>query len=382
MARGIDGTLRASDVIGRPGGDRFGILLSSADLEEAHTTAERILSCLRGMQISAGDHSLTVSASIGIVEIPAHSQTSFDVMAKAESAMLKAKSSGRDCVQIYRLTEAQRIDFRASFDTGERVKQALRDDRLVLALQPIVDARGLKKQYYECLVRILAEDGSYLPAGEFIPVVEKLGLMRTIDRHVLGLVIAELERQPDLVLAMNISGLTATDHSWLRVLKSHVKGRSGLAERLMIEITETAALQDIEESARFVSKVRELGCKVALDDFGAGYITFRHMKALTVDVVKIDGSFINGIMESNENRLFVRNLLSLARALGVSTVAECVETLEVAEFLAAEGVDYLQGYYFGKPEVWAKGGGRDIGGQDASGAVPQDAMRAVASAQR
>ena len=351
VSRRLDSCLRACDIIGRPSGDRFGIILTGSSLAEARLTAERILHALRDERIVVDGEGLTVSASIGIVGFPLQSQTSFDVMAKAESAMLQAKSMGRDCVQVYELTEAQRQDFRASFDIGEQVKQALRDNNMVLALQPVVDAKNHSVHYHECLVRIRSDDGSYLPAAKFIPVVEQLGLMRNIDRHVLGLVIEALEREPAAVLAMNISGLTATDRSWLRILTARLKGRPELAKRLMIEITETAALQDIEESARFVSAVRELGCKVALDDFGAGYTTFRHMKALTVDVVKIDGSFVRGIMDSEENQMFVRNLLSLAEALNVATVAECVETPEEAEFLAGEGLDYLQGYYFGKPEV-------------------------------
>jgi EAL domain-containing protein (putative c-di-GMP-specific phosphodiesterase class I) len=121
----------------------------------------------------------------------------------------------------------------------------------------------------------------------------------------------------------------------------------------MVEITETAALHDIEESARFVSTVRELGSKVALDDFGAGYTTFRHLKSLTVDVVKIDGSFVRDIAQCGENQVFIRNLVSLAKALDLRTVAECVETLEEAEFLESQGVDLLQGYYFGRPDTAA-----------------------------
>jgi EAL domain-containing protein (putative c-di-GMP-specific phosphodiesterase class I) len=129
-----------------------------------------------------------------------------------------------------------------------------------------------------------------------------------------------------------------------------------LGQRLIIEITETAALDDIEESANFVTTVRELGCRVALDDFGAGYTTFRHLKALTVDVVKIDGSFVRGISSSNENQLFIRNLLNLTRSFGLTTVAECVENEKDANYLRAEGIDLLQGHEFGKPKVqpnWA-----------------------------
>jgi EAL domain-containing protein (putative c-di-GMP-specific phosphodiesterase class I) len=234
---------------------------------------------------------------------------------------------------------------------GEEVQQALREDRLMLAFQPVVDATGHRTRWYECLLRMRDRAGELVPAGKFIPVVEQLGLMRAIDRHVLDLAIADLAAHPDVTLALNISGLTAADRSWLRALVAHLRGRPEVARRLIVEITETAALHDIEDTARFVAAVRELGCRVAIDDFGAGYTTFRHLKALTVDIVKIDGSFIRHICDSPEDQLFVRNLLSLARAFSLETVAECVEDAPAASFLAAEGLDFLQGWHFGKPEI-------------------------------
>jgi EAL domain-containing protein (putative c-di-GMP-specific phosphodiesterase class I) len=194
-------------------------------------------------------------------------------------------------------------------------------------------------------------EGELIPAGHFVPVVERLGLMRTLDRRALDLTLKTLDMNPEVTLAFNISGVTAADRGWLRTLIARLKDRPELASRLIVEITETAALHDLEDSARFVSIMRDLGCQVAIDDFGAGFTTFRHLKALTVDIVKIDGSFVRNLAENTENQLFIRNLLSLARAFNLITVAECVETLEDAEILEREGVDQLQGYYFGKPEV-------------------------------
>ena len=351
VAQRLDRCLRTTDIIGRPGGDRFGTILSNSDLEGARATAERVLAALRESPILAAGYQLTITASIGIVLFPEQSKTSFDVMAKAESAMLEAKTQGKDCVKVFEMCPAQQESYRTAMAIGEEVKAALREDRLTLAYQPVVDAQSHEVCYYECLLRMRATDGTLVPAARFIPVVEQLGLMRTIDRHVLGLAIETLERHRSVILAINISGITTTDRSWLRVLMSRLKSRPDLARRMIVEITETAALQDIEETARFVAAMRALGCKVALDDFGAGYTTFRHMKALTVDVVKIDGSFVRGVITSEENQMFIRNLLSLAKALDLATVAECVENLDDAEYLARQGVDFLQGYCFGKPEL-------------------------------
>jgi EAL domain-containing protein (putative c-di-GMP-specific phosphodiesterase class I) len=181
-------------------------------------------------------------------------------------------------------------------------------------------------------------------------VVEELGMTRFMDRHVLDMAINELRANPEVELAMNISGLTATDQAWLRALNSAVKATPEVAPRLVVEITETAALHDIEETARFVNAVRDLGCRVAIDDFGAGFTSFRHLKALTVDMVKIDGSFVRDLAVNVDNQLFIRNLMGLAETFGLKTCAEFVENGEDAAFLVKAGVDYLQGYYFGRPD--------------------------------
>ena len=363
VGRRLDRCLRAADVIGRLGGDRFGIILASCPIGEAQAAAERILQAVRQGPVPTQSGPVHVAVSAGVVAFPQQSKTAVDVMTKGEGALLAAKTAGRDCVSIYCLSEAQREDFRASMAIGEDVKQALRDERLMLAFQPVVDARNQQVSWYECLLRMRDPEGELVPAGKFIPVVEQLGLMRSIDRHVLDLAVADLVAYPDVTLAINISGLTAADRSWLRALVAHLRGRPEVARRLIVEITETAALHDIEDSARFVATVRDLGCKVAIDDFGAGYTTFRHLKALTVDIVKIDGSFVRQIRDSAENQLFVRNLLSLARAFNLATVAECVEDSEAANYLAEEGLDFLQGWHFGRPELappWRVGDNGDV----------------------
>ncbi len=351
VAQRLDQSLRATDVIGRLGSDRFGVVLGYCSLDDAVAIAERIIQTIRQNPIVASDGRVHATVSVGLVHFPEQSKACFDVITKAEGALLKAKSAGRDCVEAYRMSEEQRRSYRANMELGDQVTEAIKDDRLVFAYQPIVDAVSHEVRYYECLLRMYSPDGTLVPAAEFVPVVERLGLMRALDRRALDLTLRDLERYPDIMLAFNISGVTAADRGWLRTLIARLKDEAELASRLIVEITETAALHDLEDSARFVSIVRDLGCQVAVDDFGAGYTTFRHLKALTVDVVKIDGSFVHQLATSKENQLFIRNLLSLARAFNLVTVAECVETAEEAEILAREGVDLLQGYYFGRPEV-------------------------------
>jgi len=351
VSQRLDQCLRATDVIGRLGGDRFGVLVSCCSESQAQVTAERILRSVRQSPIEIGGKQVHVTASASVVVFPSQSKTSFDVMAKAEGALLQAKLAGRDCIQWYEMSEEQRLGFQTNLDIGEQVKLALKQGRLCFAYQPIVDTASGQVRLFECLLRMRAPDGEIITANRFVPVIEQLGLMRTVDRHALEMAIDDLEHHCEVQLAVNISGLTAADRSWLRTLVARLRNRRELAKRLIIEITETAAMYDIEETARFVMAVRELGCKVAVDDFGAGYTTFRHLKSLTVDLVKIDGSFVKGIRNSKENQLFIRNLLSLAKTFDLETVAECVETAEDADYLVKEGVELLQGYFFGPPTL-------------------------------
>ena len=347
----LEKAVRECDTIGRIGGDVYGLVLGQCPEADMAKVADKILRMFREQPIQTPVGPIHVSVSIGGVAFPSYVQTPAEAMTRGEAALREAKGQGRDCHCFYHLTDEQRSEHRRDIVLGKQVKEAVKDDRLTLAYQPVVVSKTGAVAFYECLLRLQAEDGSLIPAGEFIPVVERLGLSRMIDRKVLELGVEQLRKDPEVCLALNISGLTASDQSWLRRLISLVGGHPEIASRLTVEITETAAIQDIEESARFVATVRDLGCKVALDDFGAGYTSFRHLKALTVDVVKIDGSFVRDIATNRDNRLFVRTLVGLAQGFGLETVAECVENKTSADILAEEGADYLQGYYFARPEL-------------------------------
>jgi diguanylate cyclase (GGDEF)-like protein len=347
----LDQCLRASDVIGRVGGDRFGIVL--AHCAEAHiaAAAEKILTAVNRVPIDTAIGPVYATVSIGSVAFPEQAKTAYEVMTRAESALAEAKRAGRDCFVPYRLTEEQRSRNRVGMALGERVQRALKEGRLKLAYQPVVSATTGAIDYHECLLRMIAEDGQVVMAGAFVPAIEQLGFIRIIDRFVLETAVAEVAASKQICLGINVSGLTATDRPWLRAFTSLLRDKPDVARRLLVEITETEALHDIEESVRFVGTLRDLGCRVALDDFGAGFTSLRHLQALAVDIVKIDGSFVRNLTQSAENQVFLRHLVGLARGLNLQTVAECVETAEEAAILRREGVGFLQGYYFGAPSL-------------------------------
>lgn len=347
----LDRCLRASDVIGRVGGDRFGAILSNVPEEDLEAAMDKILDAVRNAPIETPEGPVYATVSIGAVPFPGAINTAQDAMMRADAALQKAKQNGRDCATTYTFSPEQKEHHKSCIVIAEQVQRALREKRLRFAYQPIVDSVTRETKFHECLLRIVQPDGEVVVAGKFMPVVEDLGMIRSVDRTVLERAVEELALYPEARMAINVSGLTTTDRSWMRSAVSMLRGRPDLAERMVIEITETAGLEDLEACCRFVSTLRDLGCEIALDDFGAGYTSFRHLKQLAVNKVKIDGSFVRKIGENPENLVFIRTLIDLARTFGLETVAECVETEEEADLLLNEGVHYMQGYAFGKPDL-------------------------------
>lgn len=347
----LDRCLRQTDVVGRLGGDRFGIVLSQCPPDHIALAAEKIVNAIREAPLDTPHGPVHVTVSVGAVSFAGSGLNAHEVMSRGDSALQSSKLAGRNCFMPFSESSEHRELRRRALAISEEVQAALKSDRIVFAFQPVVAAGTAEVDHYECLLRLRRDDGSLLAAGAFVPIVEQTGLMRLVDRRALDLALRELQEHPGVHLAINISGLTASDRGWLRALVAQLRSRPDLAQRLIIEITETVALQEIDEIARFVATVRDLGCRVALDDFGAGYTSFRNLKALSVDCVKIDGSFVRGLADNIDNQLFVRTLLGLADGFGLATVAECVETAADAMHLTRRGVRFLQGYYFGRPTV-------------------------------
>jgi EAL domain-containing protein (putative c-di-GMP-specific phosphodiesterase class I) len=196
-------------------------------------------------------------------------------------------------------------------------------------------------------MRVNRADGTLAHAHEIIPVAERVGLVRMLDHRVLELVVSEMVAAPELRASVNVSSSSTADPDWWNELGALLRAHAGVAERLMVEITETAVIQDIDDMRGFVTRVKDLGCRIAIDDFGAGYTSFRNLRKLGVDMVKIDGAFVQNIVKSVDDRAFVQTLIDLSRRLGLKTVAEWVQDEEAAAMLAAWGCDFLQGALLG-----------------------------------
>lgn len=347
----LEDGVRATDVIGRIEENRFGIVLSRCAESGLSAASENIIGRFSADPIQTTWGPIPITVSIGGVTFPDTAKTPAGAMKDAETAYREAEKQGGGSYSLHRLTRHQVARESAHRVLGLELQEALREDRIALAYQPVVRSADSSIAYHETLLRVVGQESGPFEASLFVPVAEQLGYSRQIDRQVLDLAVADLVRHPDIALAINISGLTVTDRSWLRSLGSFVQGRPEVARRLTVEITETAEIHDFEEAVRFVAAVRNFGCKVALDDFGVGYTTFRHLRSLPVDIVKIDGSFIRGIAENRENQEFLDSLLALTRSFGVDTVAECVESIADRDYLLKCGVNYMQGWIFGRPEL-------------------------------
>jgi EAL domain-containing protein (putative c-di-GMP-specific phosphodiesterase class I) len=192
-------------------------------------------------------------------------------------------------------------------------------------------------------------NGELVSAGQFIEIAEQLGLSRLIDMRTLQMALALLKRHPELTLSVNVSSLTASDPEWLAALRQLTADDAAMTRRLIVEITETSVITDMDMMKSFVDTLQELGCRVAIDDFGAGYTSFKNLKALQVDMVKIDGTFVKDLMADPADQAFIRTMVELARSFKLVTVAEWVGDEDAASFLSHAGIDYLQGYHFGQP---------------------------------
>lgn len=294
---------------------------------------------------------LRVTLSIGSVDMSQKDLTGGCLLQRGETALHKARKFGQSAYKAYDLEASDRDALRSWVVTGEQFVQSMADNRVKLAYQGVIDYDTKENFFYESLIRMIDLDGNPIPAAMFIPAVEKMGLSRMADIHAVTLAMQELEIYKDITLSVNISALTIMDSEWLKQVKRVLQGRREMASRLVVEITESAAMKDIDRAKEFITILRGLGCRIALDDFGAGHTSFSQLDTLAIDIVKIDKSFIDGMNKKKQNQLFIRALHMLADGFGLSTVAEGVETLSDADILSSEGIKNLQGYAFSRPTL-------------------------------
>ncbi len=348
-AKIVKGKLRSGDLLGRYSSNKFGVIISNSGAGAMRIAAERFMKAVRQTQIDTSACQLTATISIGGITIPDQASTVQQVFSRSLHALEAAKSQRFDSFVPFESDNDQESIRQRRITIADDIMSALDDDRMRLVLQPLVNSKTRKADLYECLLRMEKPDGSITSAGEFIPFAEQFGLLRLIDKRTLELSVALLRKHPRLSLSVNVSSMTSTDQDWLSTLQRLADHDRSLTKRLVIEITETKVIDDLDHAIAFVDTLREMGCRVAIDDFGAGYTSFKNLKHLPVDMVKIDGAFVKNLSVDSSDKIFIKTMVELAETFGMETVAEWVGDAETADILTKAGITYLQGFHFGLP---------------------------------
>ena len=343
IAKRLRGRMRGLDVIGRFSGNKFGIILKDCTPEEIGIAAERFLTVIRNDVVMTTAGPISVTGTIGGVIAPRHAANVDEILARAQETLDTAKSRRPGSFLAYQPNIEREAQRRANIRATDTIVNALNERRILLAYEPVVDSQTREIAFHECLLRIRRADGTLVPAADIVPIAERLGFARMLDQRVLELVIAEMAAHPHFRASLNVSASTTMDPDWWSRLEALLRQHGNVAERLIVEITETTAIHDIDNARGFVRRVKDLGARIAIDDFGAGYTSFRNLRQLGVDMIKIDGAFVENLTRSEDDRTFVRTMLDLARGLKLQTVAEWVQDEQSAAILAAWGCDYLQG---------------------------------------
>jgi diguanylate cyclase (GGDEF)-like protein len=347
VAKRIRARLRGGDMLGRFSGNKFGLILRNCTVEDINIAAERFLAAVRDDVVPTRSGPVSVTVSIGAVSVPRYAKSADEAINRVQETLDGAKSRRAGSFALWRPNVERDAQRRVNIRVTDEIVTALNERRIVVAFEPVVEARSRNAAFYECLVRMEQEDGSALLAPDIVPVAERLGLIRLVDHRVLDLAIAELAASPNVQLSLNISPDTTMDPDWWTSIESLMRAHPGVGERLIVEITETVAIRDVEDVRGFVTRLKNFGSRIAIDDFGAGYTSFRNLRKLGVDIVKIDGAFVQNIARSADDRAFVQTLIDLARRLQIKTVAEWVQDEESAVMLREWGCDYIQGRLIG-----------------------------------
>lgn len=351
LANELHANVRKSDIIARLGGDEFAILLRNETQSGAEAMANNLNQRLGDQLFQFNNRSYRISLSIGIVILPDHGSGVEEVMANVDMAMYQAKKAGRGRAHIFTIGHDARAWANERIYWRNIITRSLNESNLVFHYQPIVCAKTRQIEFYEALLRIKLDDGRLAFPGEFLGAAQRLQLTYAIDAYVTNAVCKILTENRDVVVSINLSASALSDHSWATPLKQAVEFGVLNPKQLHFEITETAAISDMAAAQAIIENLSKYGFKFALDDFGSGYSSFYYLKNLPVTYVKIDQSFVSGLKTDKGDKVFITALTTLAHGYGQKVVAEGVEDPETFALLQELGVDYIQGFYVGRPSA-------------------------------
>lgn len=356
LSHNMQNHLRASDTLGRLGGDEFGVLLENCPLDHALQIAETLRAATTDYRFNWEKRQFGIGVSIGVVPIHHTSGSVDSLFAAADMACYAAKESGRNRTHVYRESDTELRQRHGEMLWVSHLTEALKNDDLLLYRQAIVPISGRSDTLFEVLVRLYGEQGDLILPEVFLPAAERYNLMPQVDRWVVAQTISRLRERRDVdngcTTAINLSGSSLGDERFLDFVRAELKRDPAITCRLCFEITETAAIGNLLRAAEFMSEMHNLGCRFALDDFGTGLSSFGYLKNLPVDYLKIDGSLVRGIVDSETDFAMVEAINNIGHTLGIQTIAEYVENDAILSRLVGIHVDYAQGYGIAIPEVF------------------------------
>lgn len=355
ISRVLAKKLRQTDTMARLGGDEFGVLLKGCSVGDARRIAHHILWAIDAFTFAWEERNFKITASVGVA--PLTTQQSYTTaLSAADSACHIAKELGRNRVHLYQENDRALGRYRRQMGWVPRLQDAIAKNNFRLYLQPIVplgeDAQSGIKQF-EVLLRLIDEQGRIILPGAFIPAAERYHQMAAIDRWVLRAALARLAvpyPNSNCIFSLNLSGQTISQEDFLHTVLEEIDLSGVDPGSLCFEITETAAIGNLDLAIRLISVLRQRGCRFALDDFGVGISSLSYLKNLRVDYLKIDGSFVRGMAKDQMDRALVNAIQQTGQLIGISTIAESIEDAETMEMLRRLGVNYGQGYFIGKPK--------------------------------
>jgi diguanylate cyclase (GGDEF)-like protein/PAS domain S-box-containing protein len=358
--------LRDTDELARLGGDEFGALLSACPLGEANTIAQRVLNAVHSFRFHWDDKSLAVGISIGVVGIGREMENLTALLSAADTACYTAKERGRGRVQVYRPEDQDMQRMRGELSWATRINDALEHDRFALYYQKIVPVAvtgvgsksAMNGARYEVLLRMIGAEGQSILPSLFIPAAERYGLMPAVDRRVVTRVIRQMAsvKNGEDQVSVNLSGTSLSEEGLSDFIREQLNRYKLRPQRVCFEITESSAIANLSRALSFIRDLRELGCSIALDDFGVGMSSFNYLKSLSVDYLKIDGAFIRDLAHNPLDCAMTEAINKVGQVKGIKTIAECVESGEALAKLSELGVNFAQGFYIHHPEPWGPAG--------------------------
>jgi len=345
--------LREVDIVGRLGGDEFGVILSHSNAAVAIQVAKKILNHIKETEFQVEDRVHKISASIGVALFPEHGSDVQDLLARTDLAMYHVKESGRGGWYLLSSNDDSHRVMQERVLWKQRMEIALSENLFVLFVQPIVNIKNGLTSHYEVLLRMRGEGSTLIAPSHFIEIAEHTGLIHTLDRMVLSQAALQLallnDLGRDITLTVNLSGHAFTDPDLLNHIRQVIHNNKLNPKQIIFEITETAAVTDFDSVLALMKAINSIGCLFALDDFGTGFSSFSYLRQLPFEYIKIDGSFIRNLRTRPDDQVLVKAIAEIAVAFNKKTIAEQVEDAETLAYLKEIGIDYSQGFYTGRP---------------------------------